>query len=369
MFDAALYAPVYFHGVMALTLLTAIVYMRGGATVVPTGYNSAMQWIVVFTLVLTIGTRPISGAYFVDMATYAQKFEAIASGRSAVWGDPGFNLLTETCAELMTTAGYFLVCATLYFIPVGLATKRVHSDWGFAALLAFVGGFSFYSYSVNGLRNGIGTSILLLAFAYRDRKLLMLLLMALAVSMHKSVAIPAVAFAVAGFYSAPWIYAVVWMMALGATTALKEGLSGRLAPLMQVGGDDERLSTYVANAGFGGDKGGFRLDFVLYSIVPIIISYAMAGAAVRRDVFYRRLICAYLLSNAMWLCMMYAAFSNRFAYLSWFMMPWIAIYPFIPRMNPAAAFEQPRMGLLATGLIAHYLFTYIMILFVYGGRI
>lgn len=370
MFDASLYGPAYLQGMLLLTLLTAVIYAQGRSKEdFAVGYNAFMLWALAIVYVLFIGRRPISGVYFVDMSTYAMKFDAMSNGiGNFQWNDPGFNFLTEICARMMTTEGYFTVCVAIYTVTIAIAARRIHSPrWAFAAFLAFAGGFSFYSYSVNGIRNGMATSILLMAFAFRDRKLAMLLLMAAAVSMHKSVALPAIAFLITGFYAAPWFFATVWSLAFLASVTLRESLSTRISGLVNLGDGDDRLSTYIANTGLGEDKGGFRADFLLYSIVPVILSYALAGPAIRKDTFYRRIVCTYLLSNAIWLCLMYAAFSNRFAYLSWFVMPWICLYPFIPKKGdlvPPASTD--KLLLLSAGLIAHYAFTYIMMAFVYG---
>lgn len=371
MFDASLYGPIYLQGVLFLTLMTAIVYAQGKAKAdLAINYNAGVLWILTISFIVIIGTRPISGLYFVDMSTYAQTFENISTGGTKEWEDIGFNIFVKICASTTTVSGFFVACAALYFIPVMLAVRRIHEAWALAALVAFTGGFSFYSYSVNGMRNGIACSILLLAFAFYGRKFWMVSLMLLAISMHKSAALPAVAFIVATICPRPWLFAVGWSVCLVSSILVGERLSAILANFIPIG-DDERLSTYLLSSGLGGDRGGFRADFILYSIVPVLISYALAGPAARRDIFYRKIVCCYLLSNATWLLMMYAAFSNRFAYLSWFMMPWVAIYPFIPKNfggNKSSLADEPRPMLLASALVAHYSFTYIMYTFVYASR-
>ena len=76
----------------------------------------------------------------------------------------------------------------------------------------------------------------------------------------------------------------------------------------------------------------------------------------RADPFYASLVNAYLLTNALWVLVIHASFSNRFAYLSWFMMPWVLLYPFVPgKLN-----TRPRTELIAAVLGAQYLFTYFM---------
>jgi len=373
MFSPELYHPVYHNALLAVTILSALIYTTQTSAVITKNvlsYNAGMLWVFSGTFALLIGTRPISGFYFVDMSTYAQSFDMVSAGRFSAWeSDPGFALLTKICASMMSVDGYFLVCAILYILPVFVATRVMHNEWAFAVLLAFAGGFSFYSYGVNGIRNGIATSILLCAFAFHNRKLIMLMLMAIAISFHTAAALPAVAFFACCIYLNLGLCVFIWAAALLASTIYGESLSVLIGSLISLG-DEERLLKYTASAGFGGDKGGFRLDFILYGILPIIVTYALTNTATRADKFYRRIVGAYLLTNAFWLLAMYAAFSNRFAYLSWFMMPWIVIYPFLPkkRIPAIGTVDAWRPIMLPAALIAHYSFTYIMQVFVYRLR-
>ena len=50
------------------------------------------------------------------------------------------------------------------------------------------------------------------------------------------------------------------------------------------------------------------------------------------DIGYTMFANTYLLCNAFWIIVIRAAFSNRFAYLSWFMYPVVIAYPLL-RMN------------------------------------
>ena len=373
MFSPELYHPAYHNALLAVTILSALIYTTQTSAVITKNvlsYNAGMLWAFSGTFALLIGTRPISGFYFVDMSTYAQTFDLVSAGRFSAWeSDPGFALLTKICAAIMSVDGYFLVCAILYIVPVFVAARVMHNEWAFAVLLAFAGGFSFYIYGVNGIRNGIATSILLCAFAFHNRKLVMLMLMAIAISFHSSVALPAAAFFACCIYLNLGLCAFIWATALLASIIYGESVSMLLGGLISLG-DEERLLKYTANAGFGGDKGGFRLDFILYAILPLFVSYALADRQSRSDKFYRKLVGAYLLTNAFWLLAMYAAFSNRFAYLSWFMMPWIVIYPFLPKKRTSAirTVGAWRPIMLPAALIAHYAFTYIMQMFVYRFR-
>ena len=44
---------------------------------------------------------------------------------------------------------------------------------------------------------------------------------------------------------------------------------------------------------------------------------------------YKDLLNLYLCTNGVWMLCMYANFTNRIAYLSWFLYPIVLIYPFL----------------------------------------
>ena len=371
MFPAQLYVVYYNYSMLLIVLLTALIYAQGNERrQLGAGFNSFMIWAVGASFILFFGTRPIDGK-FVDMVTYSQAFQISQNTGISLYPDWGFNFFTDVCAAIMNVETFFLVCAAIYVAPLAVAVKRAHKDWAFPVLIALMTAFSFFSYGTNGIRNGISTSLLIAAFAFSDRKLVMILLMVAAESMHKSALLPIAAFLVTGLYAQPWVYGTIWTSALVITLIGKEALAYFFVGFVTFG-DDERLSSYAANAGFGADKGGFRLDFLLYSITPVIISYALANPTSKKDPFYRRILCTYLLTNAGWIILMYAAFSNRFAYLSWFLMPWVIFYPLIPTdkrvVSHGQQYSQPGTALLGIALIAHFAFTFLMMLFIYPGR-
>jgi hypothetical protein len=374
MFAPELYGLFYNQGMLVVSFFILLIYSqesKGSGKSLAEGFNRFMLWILAGGFTILLGTRPISGI-FVDMPTYAASFNiAQSTGRQIFEEDWAFSWLTTFCAEIGNEMFYFFVCALFYVAPIAIAAKRINFRWGFAIFFAFASGFSFYTYGVNGIRNGIATSLLIAAFSFADRKIIMSILMLIALGMHKSVLIPVVAFLISSAYAAPGVYAAIWAGALGLATLVGQRLSLLLVDILP-SSDDGRVSKYALNSGFGADKGGYRLDFILYSILPVFISYYLANPSIKRDSFYRKLLCTYLLANSFWLISMYAAFSNRFAYLSWFIMPLVIIYPFIPNnkkvQNPIGPLENFSPSALSIALFAHFAFTYIMGVFVYPYR-
>ena len=76
-------------------------------------------------------------------------------------------------------------------------------------------------------------------------------------------------------------------------------------------------------------KGGLRIDFILYSFIPILIGWIALFKKRIQSGRYTFLLNLYTFINAIWMLCMYALFTNRIAYLSWLMYPVVLIYPFL----------------------------------------
>ena len=347
---------------LVLVFFTVLIYMGGGHK---GGFNRSANILIPAFLIFYIGTRPISSV-FIDMTTYAESFEIAAKGGNVYFTEWLFKSLMEGLSRVTTVEVFFFVCALLYILPVIAGLKHRHGTAAFPALLGTVTSFSFFTYGVNGIRNGMATSILLSAIAWSDRKIVFLIIAFAAYNMHASVAVPALLYFLTFFNSNVVLYACLWFGTLVFTAGTTGSAAAYLSGLMS-SSDDIRMS-YLTQQ--GEDKGGFRLDFVLYSIVPVIISYLWSKPATRKDPFYQRLLCAYLATNAFWLLVMYAAFSNRFAYLSWFMMPWLIIYPFIPNNDTSerTGSRNWEINKFAAMLAGQFALTYLFDVIIYPNR-
>ncbi len=345
----------------ALIFFTILSYAQHSAGSV----NRLFGFLVPLFLIFYMGTRPISPV-FVDMTTYAQSFEVAAQRGIVYYTDWVFNILMLGLSQITTAEVFFFVCAAIYIIPISVGLRKRHGDSAFAALLATITSFSFFVYGVNGIRNGMATSILLAAMAWSDRKFTYAILAILAFGMHNSVAVPVLFYTLTFFNTNIILYACLWASAFIFTVATSGSLAAYLGGLLS-SAEDNRVG-YLSQQ--GEDKGGLRIDFVLYSIVPVIISYLWADVNKTKDPFYRQMLCTYLATNSFWLLVMYAAYSNRFAYLSWFMMPWLIIYPFIPNRSTGSADVTRKIDVAKYGamLIGQFALTYLFDIFIYPTR-
>ena len=122
-------------------------------------------------------------------------------------------------------------------------------------------------------------------------------------------------------------------------------------------GFDDRVTTYLTTLDSEKfTKTGFRWDFLIYSMMPILLGYYII---VKRNIYdkpYIILLNTYIIANAFWVMIIRANYSNRFAYLSWFMYAVVLLYPLL-RLN----IWSNRQGLrVAQIMMAQVAFTWFM---------
>ncbi|MPT30865.1 MAG: EpsG family protein [Chryseobacterium sp.] len=339
--------------IMVIILLYTLVYDTSDISSLNT--LNLVGYVFLLYVVLYIGTRPISGQYFTDMGYYARNFNLVRRGASiTVVNDYMFNYFLIFCAKIMNDRMYFLVIAILYTIPCYLFSKRYLGRYWFFGFFMFVGSMSFWAYGTNGIRNGFATAIFILALAYYNNKILLYSFLFISFGLHNSIIIPLAAFIASGLYKNPKIYLLIWILAI---------------PLSLIGGSfwenffsslgfDDRSSAYLTENEALQSKfssTGFRWDFLLYSATAVYAGYYYIFKKGIEDKFYIHLFGMYTIANAFWILVIRANFSNRFAYLSWFLMAPVIAYPMLKYK-----FWKDQYKIFGIILTLYYLFTFVM---------
>lgn len=111
---------------------------------------------------------------------------------------------------------------------------------------------------------------------------------------------------------------------------------------------DSRVEYYSGTIGsqFSSYKTGFRWDFLIYSIVPVIIYILLVKKCQIEDEVLSKIFNLYLFTNAVWLLAIRIAFTDRIAYLSWFLIPFITLYPIIKYPEKFKAPNALMLGLM-----------------------
>lgn len=284
-------------------------------------------------LTFLIGLRPMENMalMWADSANYYHSY-MVAEGGQFFFDPHATNFLWDNLFNFWASyslgiSSLFLLGDAIYFGCTYLACRKLFPHDTTAAYLVFLGAFSTYSYSYNGVKAGIAAALFLLALAYYENKLTSILFVLLSWGFHHSMQMPVAAYILTLFFKSPKWYFYGWgfcvMMALLHVNAFQELFASY---------SDESGQGYLKTTSgdeFGG-AGGFRFDFLLYSAAPVYFGYKFIMKEERQiSNLYRTIMNMYLCTNGIWCLCMYASYSNRIAYLSWFMYPIVLIYPFL----------------------------------------
>lgn len=284
--------------------------------------------------IVLLGIRGDDYRYFGDSPVYRYNYEFIISNDylNIDWNKEWFyRMICTWCKRMgLNYVGYFLVVEIGYIGLMFLAYKKLLWENVLLAMLFAFGAFSFWGGAVNGLRNGLACSFLLFAMALIvNRKVVMLPigigLCVLAMGIHRSTVLPICMFFVS-MYVVKKVKWAVWFWVVSIVISLIMG--DRMIEYFVGLGFDDRMDKYL-NANVSEDvfsHTGFRWDFLLYSSMPVLFSWYVVERKGIKDKVFNVLSCTYILSNAFWVMVNSASFSNRFAYLSWFMYPLILAY-------------------------------------------
>ncbi len=287
--------------------------------------KSMSVFLLIYTLFF-IGYRPISGI-FIDMTTYNYSFNRFKTDGLAFAlnkGDVFFNYFTYYCSLFVNNNTYFFICACLYILPLYVACKKWFNHGSFYAFFLLIASLSFWAYGTNGIRNGIATSLFVLAIS-RDKIIFKMLLAALAIGFHKTILLPVLGYILIMVFPKPKYFLAFWLSAIPISLIFGDALQGLFASFIE----DDRASYLTTQATENFSSTGFRWDFLLYSSVAIFAGWYYIFKLKYVDKNYIYIYGTYVFTNAFWVMVIKANFSNRFAYLSWFMMAIVIIYPML----------------------------------------
>lgn len=316
---------------------------------------NVIGWVFTIIIILYIGLRPIDGV-FVDMKTYAKAYYRLQSGAAVrIDKDIVFNYFMKWCSTWMSASSFFFVLANLYIIPCIIFSKKYFGQYWFFGVFVFVSSFTFWNYGVNGMRNGTAAAFFILGCCFYERKLLMLPMFFLAYFIHASLIIPIAAFIVASLYKNPKVYVYIWLISIPLSLL---GGSAWLSFFTNIGIVENRLDGYlVDNEQYMHkfSKTGFRWDFLIYSSTAVFAGWYFIFKKKIVDTFYVHIFGVYCIANAFWILVITAAFSNRFAYPSWILMPIIISYPMF-----RYKIWKDQYKIFAIILLAYFMFTFVM---------
>lgn len=331
MISGSYYLFIYMTIVSIATLIVCNRYkMCSTKAIITDNANSALLLAIIWTVF--IGLRP-NDPVFADTIGYVAGYYYNLHEPFMLSADVE-NLLFDNIYRFFSSydLGWhtlFVLLSGIYFIGTYIACRKFFPKNTLLAFLVFLGAFSTFSYATNGLKAGNAAALFLCALAYRSEKpIIALILVLVSWGFHHSMTPCVLAFFVVWFYNRPKWYFLFWIVCLVFSAAHITFFQTLFA-----GYTDEKGASYLDLENMAGWDGrtGFRLDFVIYSVMPILVGYWAVFKKKIDNLKYNRLLSTYLLMNGLWLLCMYAGFTNRIAYLSWFMYPIVLIYPLLDK--------------------------------------
>ncbi|MDE7025243.1 MAG: EpsG family protein [Paramuribaculum sp.] len=321
--------------------------------------NITFAFIICTIFALWIGMRPnhfiFGDTYFYTHTYNLMKYNIGGSyEESSEWI---WNNLSYACSQIMDVSYYFTIIAIGYFGFTLIACRILTKNNVIISLLFIFGAFSFFSYGTNGIRNGLACSIALSAIAlcaYSRKDLIFAIVLAfIAINIHRSTVLP-IASLFASIYIVKqfkwaytfWILSIFISLVAGGTVT---------AAFVSLGFDDRTSYLTTMDDGMFSHT-GFRWDFLIYSMMPIVLGYYVVIKRGIQDRTYIILLNTYTLANAFWVMVIRANYSNRFAYLSWFMYPIVLAYPLL-QLNIWGQEQGKRASQI---MLAHIGFTWFM---------
>lgn len=363
LFDPFLYEKVHLLVILAFTIFYFLFLQKKSASRL-IQRNSSLYGIYAYAIlfIIVVGLRPVSQA-FVDTVIYARTYQSYSympEGFTAS-RDSLFYSFMWLCSQFMSVNWFFLIVETIYVIPILIGCCRILGKNADIGLLFCFSAFSFFSYGVNGIRNGASLSLVFLALSFiqgnKFDKFIFASLCTLAILFHASAALPVVCIIAAFFIKKPKILFLFWFLSIFISLIAGESVSSFFASL----GLDDRLSDYllvdVDQEVFS--HVGFRWDFLLYSSVPLLLGWYVIYKRGVKDSMYLLLLGTYILSNAFWIMIIRAEFSNRFAYLSWFLYPVVIAYPLL-KLKIWPKTQGKKTAII---MACHLAFTMLMVFF------
>lgn len=320
-------------------------------------FNSAFGFAAVAMLIIYIGWRPVNPYYFGDTINYAIAFSQVqaSAGTAKLFGNGEwlFNSAMKWFAGHGDIHDFLLFCAAVYAGTLWIALVRIFGRNYFIPLVVCISMFTFWSYGVNGIRNGMASSIVILAMTYRRNLPVAIALAAAALGIHRSMMLTVGAAALAAVVSRPKLFLYGWLGSIVLSLAAGGKVSNLIAASGVVG--DDRFTGYLTHQEVIDEfsRTGFRWDFLLYSAMPVLVGSYFIFKRKYADRFYVWIFNTYLITNAFWIIVIRAAFSNRFAQISWFIMPLVLIYPFVMKR-----FWDNQSAVIGWSVPLFYLFTF-----------
>lgn len=359
-----MYRHFYFIFVSVFTFImwSKYAFANGNTNLLKKQSQVPMTLFVLF-MILFIGFRCVNAS---DMAAYRIQylrkvnllFDDFSFQTEWLW-----QRFATICQALGFSEWIWFALITAGYIGCMLYTcKKMLWENVSLAMLFMMTSYPFFAYGTNTIRNGLACAIILMAMSIflmnnKQYSWIAFLLCFAAFGIHRSVVIPIFAFGMSFFIIRRIRFGlIIWISSVLLSLAVGDYLMIFFTIF-----DDSRVEAYfngTSNVSLFSHT-GFRWDFLLYSAVPVFVAWYAAEYKRVNDKIFNILGNTYILANSVWIICIRASYSDRFAYLSWFLYPLVLAYAFIrlPLLrNQDKAVAWVLLAHLSFSLVLFYVF-------------
>lgn len=357
------YFAIFYNVMLVIVLMSSIgiqpSFRRNQVVEVP---PYVLSFFIMVFVVWCLGSEPFVIGSWTDRGCYAQGVvDAQTHGymSQVSTGEKAFNLYVYLSSFFVNPKGWFYLTALIYVGNLLFVSWRLTREYAYVMFLSFLIAFQFYNYGENTIRAGFATSLMLVGISFCNKPRWMMLLFIIAVLCHKSMIVPLAALAIAYKFPRTKLFIWIWIASIVISYFGGSFLQNYVAGLTQ----DTRADYLTKGDAFY--KSMFRWDFLIYSALPVMLGYFYIFKLHLRSEFYRWVYNAYLIANTFWVMVIRAAYTDRFAYLSWFMFPILLIYPLLNQQLYREHYNQARNIIIV--LFGQIAFSYFMF-WAYNGH-
>lgn len=315
----------------------------------PSGKSNTSLWsaLVFITMLVLLGLFPIEWGYGTDRANYANQLLQFKSGNIQVdfqKGEVGYQIIQFVLSRFLNATQFIFCISLIYLTNYYISIKRLVKAQNYWLFIAVILSMGFTNYALNTMRAGLAISFIVLGISMYKSRIKLICCIIIAVSIHTSALIPGGIILICSKYNNTRLFYKFWLLSI-PVSFIAGGVFNTLFQSLSDDGRTMYLTTTETNYNVG-----FRIDFIIYSFAPMIIGAYYIFKKKINDSFYVMMYNAYLLTNMFWILVIRANYSDRFAYLSWFMMPFILVYPILTQKMHLN--KRVWLGLILLGELA-----------------
>lgn len=333
----------YWYMLMGVVVIT-VLYINANASEKQVLFpNTFFALLIAVCAISMMASKPAGFGVSYDRENYAMS--VINAGvrplpEFSLGGEYVFSMYTYICGHIMNYQTWFWLTATIYVMNYFWAARRLSKDNMVVVFVIMLCSISFYAYGVNTIRAGLASSFLILAASYYYKPVVAAGLMFISLCIHTSMSIPIMVMILAYFYNNPKMYIWAWLVCIVLSYYMGSYWEGVFAGYDTL----DRTVGYLDNGKLEnvGYNRGFRWDFLAYSAVPILLGYIYIYKLEYESKIYSFIYCTYTLTNAFWVLVIRANYTDRFAFLSWMFMQIVMTYPLLDRKVNSTLVAQSR---------------------------